>query len=338
MKLLVSCPRGRTFDSFFDKENIALAESLGEVIWNPYGKNMTKSQAKKLIVDCDVYVTLWGAPKLDAELFRVANKIQAVVHLGNRVLPFLSESVWKSGIKVLTGSQYYIASAAEGTLSYVLAALRNIPEYSMRLKYQNEWKHSWDTNRGLIGKIVGIVNYNAVSANFIRLLLAFDVKILVYDNKKIPKTVQKESGFEQVELMDIFCRSDVITVHTPNYKNYFHLISFEHFQKMRDGALIVNTSVGGLVNDEALAYALMKGKIYAVIDVYEQAPINDSNYFHYFQNAMLMPQMGGPTYDVRKLVTRNLLQECADYVEKGKSSAHSITYAEAKKIEIPNMM
>ncbi len=333
MKMLVTCPRGRTFDSFFDKENVDLAKSLGEVVWNPYGSKLTSNQAQKLIVGCDTYVTVWGAPRLDGELLAAADSLRIVMHLGNSPLPFVSDEAWKRGIVVLTGEKYYTASAAEGTLAYILCALRQIPEYSMRLKYKHEWKHSWDGNRGLVGKTVGIVNYNPVAARLARLLQPFDVKILVYDesDRRIAHSLGRKAA--QVSLEELFACSDIVTVHTPERANRYHMIGFEHFAYMKDGALLIDTSIGGLINRSALVSALTTRRIFAVLDVYEQEPPNPDELFFYLPNVILMPHMGGPTHDVRSLVVRSLLRECADYIEHGIVPKHRMTYSAARRRE-----
>ena len=127
MKAFVTLPRGAVFDTFFTPENIALAESLGEVIWNETDRHLTPDEIAARIGDCDTYITGWGSPRLDRAILDAAPKLRLLTHLCGTVVPFVSEPMWERGIRVLSGNRFFAESVAEGTLAYILAALRDIP-------------------------------------------------------------------------------------------------------------------------------------------------------------------------------------------------------------------
>jgi len=133
MKALISTPRGTVFDTFFPPENIQLAESLGDIVWNPEDSQFTKEELFPLLRDCDAYITTWGAPRLDGDLIAACPRLKLLTHLCGTVKPVTSDAVWENGIRVLTGNNYFAESVAEGTLAYILSALRDIPYYSHRL-------------------------------------------------------------------------------------------------------------------------------------------------------------------------------------------------------------
>ena len=173
MKALITTPQGYIFDTFFSKENIALAEELGEIVWNESDKQFTKSEIIERIGDCDVYITTWGAPRLDAEILAAAPRLKMLTHLCGTVVPVVSDAVWKRNIRVLSGNRFFAESVAEGTLAYMLTVLRQIPFYSIRAKEGKIWKNPTDYNQGLAGKKIGIISYGAIARNLVRILSAF---------------------------------------------------------------------------------------------------------------------------------------------------------------------
>ncbi|MBQ8817728.1 MAG: hypothetical protein IJZ83_04060, partial [Clostridia bacterium] len=138
MKSIISLAKGNTFDTFFDKDNIELTNSLGQTLWNTSEKCITAEEVARRIHDCENYVTLWGSPRLDSEILKSAPNLKLLTHLGGTVVPFVSEEMWERGIKVISANDYFAESVAEGTLAYILCALRDIPKYSRDLKERKQ--------------------------------------------------------------------------------------------------------------------------------------------------------------------------------------------------------
>ncbi len=325
MKILISCPQGKIFNTFFDDENIEIAEQLGQVVWNMSGENMTEADVKKAIKNCDVYVTYWGSPRIDAELLKEANNLKAVIHLGGSLEQMVSEEVFARGICVLCAEDFYTVSAAEGILTYMLSGMRRIPEYSARVKYKNDWIHSWDTNSGIVGKTVGIVNYGNISERLTKLLIPFDIEILVYDKMGIAPSRLKEGLFERVSLDELCKRSDIVVVNTASYPNSYNMLNTESMQYMKKGALLIDTSIGGVVNKNALLALLLNGRISAVLDMCEQEMDQADRSLMFLNNLTVMPRIAGPASDIRRVAVKHLLRECADFINSGKLPKHSVS-------------
>ena len=329
MKSLISLPRGTTFETFFDKENIALAESFGGAIWNDGQRHLSRDEVAERIADCENYVTLWGSPRLDEEILRHAPKLKLLTHLGGTVVPFVSEAMWARGIKVISANDYFAESVAEGTLAYILCALRDIPKYADELKKQKKWKSSSSYTAGLMGKTVGLVSYGAIARHLVRLLSQFQVRIMVYDIKPLPPEDVKKYRLRQASLDEIFSTCDIVSLHTPLFDATYHLIGEALLGRIKDGALFVNTSRGAVVNQRALEAALARGRFRAVLDVYEKEPPESDSPLFDLPNVMMLPHMAGPTVDMRAYFTRELLLEAHGYVDHGRPPAHEITREKA---------
>ena len=308
MKLFVACPRGRTFNSFFDEENITLAESLFDVTWNPFDRNLTDDEVVTLAAGCDVYMSVWGSPAPCSKMLEASPNLRVIAHLGTSTEHLRTDECEQRGINVLSGEDFYARSAAEGTLSYILASLRSIPEFSLRLKYKGEWKHKWDSYRSLMGKTVGIYNYGRVAKWLVKLLTPFGVSVIVYDKEKI-----QDTDITQVSALRLFSSSDIICVYTPSAGNCYKEIGSSLLNIIKAGAIFLDLSIGGVVDREALLDALIRKNFTAVLDVYEKEPPDKDDELIAHHNVIPMPHMAGPSLDVRKLITHELLLKSAAY-------------------------
>lgn len=326
---MIAIPKGNTFSTFFDQNNLALAEELGGAVWNPLDRQMTADEVADVIGDCENYVTLWGSPRLDETILNRAPKLKLLTHLGGTVVPFVSEALWERGIRVISANDYFAESVAEGTLAYILCALRDIPKYSDDLKNRKQWKTSTSYTAGLMGRTVGLVSYGTIAGILVRILSQFKVKIMVYDIKPLPEEDVKRYGLVQASLEQIFSECDVVSLHTPLFDATYHLIGEELLSKLKDGALFVNTSRGGVVDQRALERELAKGRFRAVLDVYEKEPPESDCRLFDLPNVMMIPHMAGPTVDMRSYITRELLLEAAGYLDGNRPLSHEITKEKA---------
>ncbi|MBO5222435.1 MAG: hydroxyacid dehydrogenase [Clostridia bacterium] len=325
MKLFVSLPKNAVFPTFFTPENIRLAESLGQVVWNERSTQMSAEEIAQIIGDSDAYVTGWGSPRLDETILDRAPQIKLLVHLCGTVVPFVSDALWERGIRVISGNDFFALSVAEGTIGYMLTALRDIPKYSRRLKDDKIWKEPEDFTRGLLGKTVGIVSYGAIARHLVRMLAPFGVKLKVYDIKPLPAEDAAKYGLEQVSLPELFSKSDIISLHTPLYDKTHHLIGEDLLRRIPEHALFINTSRGAIVDQPALEKCLTEGRFRAVLDVYEKEPLPLENPLFDCDNVILMPHMAGPTVDLRKEITRCLLLESVAFLKEGGPLPHEIS-------------
>lgn len=325
MKTFVTLPKNSVFPTFFTDENIALAESLGEVIWNDKEIQLTHDEIAQSIRGSDVYVTGWGSPRLDARILDAAPSLKLLVHLCGTVVPVVSDELWERGIRVVSGNDFFAESVAEGTIGYILSALRDIPKYSSRLKNERKWKTSSDTNRGLLGKTVGIVSYGAIAHHLVRMLQPFRVKIKLYDIKPIPESDKVRYNITEASLEDIFSTCDIVTVHTPLNEHTHHLIGAPLLSLLKEDALFVNTSRGAVIDQAVLENELEKGRFRAFLDVYEKEPPSVESRLYGLPNVIMMPHMGGPTVDLRRDITQALLIEASDFLKNGAPLPHEIT-------------
>lgn len=331
MKALVALKKDKTFDTFFTKENIELAKTLGEIIWIDTAK-ASEDELKERIKDCDTYITCWGSPALTPEILECAPKLKLLTHLGSTVAPVVCDEVYARDIKVISGFDYYSKSTAEGAVAYMLAALRNIPFYTDRLKSKKIWRETDDYTNGVIYKTVGIVGFGGVGRYVTKMLTSFDVNIKVYDIAEICDEEKQKYNITQCGIEEIFSTCDIISLHLPYNDSTYHIIDDTLLSKIKKGALFVNTARGAVVDEVALTKHLKKGDFNAALDVYEKEPIDMDSPLLSLDNVLLLPHQAGPTVNLRSLITRELIKESADFIDKGLPLKNEILQAKARNM------
>jgi len=163
----------------------------------------------------------------------------------------------RRGITVCNVPFYGENTVAEHTFALILALSRKVHEAFVRVRAAN---FSLDGLRGfdLKGKTIGVVGAGRIGLHVIRIARGFGMKVLATDVKQ-DHFWAEVLGFDYVGLDELLAHSDIITLHAPHNKHTHHLINRRNFDKIKPGAILINTARGGLVDTEALLIALEKG-------------------------------------------------------------------------------
>jgi D-lactate dehydrogenase len=157
-------------------------------------------------------------------------------------------------IPVCNVPSYGENTVAEHAMALLLGLTRKLFQSVKRVK---EGIYDFHGLRGidLKGKTIGVVGTGRIGAHLIKMAKGFDMEVLGYDpypNKDLAKTY----GFKYVKLDELLAHSDFISLHVPLFKDTYHLINKKNIKKVKPGAYIINTARGGLIDPEALVWAL----------------------------------------------------------------------------------
>jgi D-3-phosphoglycerate dehydrogenase len=219
----------------------------------------------------------------------------------------------KYGIAVTNTPTTISTTVAEFTLGLLLSLSRNITKCDKQIR-NGVWEPqlSWE----LYNKTVGIIGFGSIGKEFAKLLKPFNTTIYVYDIKP-NKEVEKALGIQYVEMDDLLEQSDVVSLHLPLDPSTRGMFNAECFSKMKDGAVLVNTSRGGVVLEKALIDALKSGKISAAaLDVFETEPINADNELLTMDNVILTPHAASYTAEGYNRTLDSCLQSIQDAVNQ----------------------
>ncbi len=314
MKILVTSPVGIVKDTFFTDRVKKALEEVGEIEYNPYDRHFTPEELRDRLEDKDVVITGWGTPMLTEEVLSKANNLKMLAHTGGSVADYAAPELYERGIIVLSGNMVFAESVAEACVCYTMASLRDITRYDAIVK-AGGWQGDKPNNtKGIMDRTVGLVGFGMIAKFFAKMLQPFRCKIKIYSSYLTPEEAAQYNA-TVAPLDEIFETCDIISVHSAQTPKTYHLIGEQQFKKMKDGALIVNTARGSVIDEEAMIRELETGRIFAALDVYETEPLDPDSKLRSMDNVLLLPHMGGPTIDRREYVTLALIDDIKELKE-----------------------
>ncbi|MCA9832659.1 MAG: phosphoglycerate dehydrogenase [Thermomicrobiales bacterium] len=208
----------------------------------------------------------------------------------------------RAGVIVLNAPGANATSAGEHTIALLLAVTRQIP-FANATTHAGEWKRKQIKPIDLRGRTLGMIGIGRVGSVVAKRLKAFEMQVIAYD-PYLPRQRFADMGVEQVELEDIWTRSDIVTFHSPSTTETHHILNAETLAKMKPGAIVINAGRGELVDEFALADALKSGHISgAGVDVFPFEPCTESPLFG-LPNVVLTPHTGGSSAEALEAVGR----------------------------------
>ncbi len=227
-----------------------------------------------------------SATKATREIIEVANNLKVIGRAGVGLDNVDREAAKEKGVQVRNTPAATSISVAELTLGMMLAAARHIGQGTVSLK-QGRWDKKKFKGIELFGKTLGIIGMGRIGTELAKRAKAMGMTVIFHD------AVVKESAVATYKSIDeILAESDFVSLHLPHTDSTHHMISTEQFNKMKDGAILVNAARGGVVDEDALYDALKSGKLRAAaIDVYEKEPVTEHKLFE-LENVVLTPHVG----------------------------------------------
>ncbi|MFC7220843.1 hydroxyacid dehydrogenase [Streptomyces polyrhachis] len=242
----------------------------------------------------EVLLTHWGAPPLTPAALATMPRLRAVVHAAGSVKHHVTDAVWARGIAVSSAAAANALPVAEYTVAAILFSGKRVLD-SARAYTAHRAAFPllpFHAGGGNYRRTVGVVAASHIGRRVLELLRPYDLRLLVHD-PYLDEAGAKELGAEWAELDELARRSDVVTIHAPQLPETRHLFDARRLALLPDGATLVNTARGSLVDTEALTAELLSGRISAVLDVTEpDVPPADSPLYD-LPNVLLTPHIAG---------------------------------------------
>jgi len=248
--------------------------------------------------------------KITRAVIEAASKLQIVGRAGVGVDNIDVPAATERGVIVVNSPGGNTVAVAELTLAMMLDLVRRImPAHASMLR--GEWKRSAFLGRQLWGKTLGVVGVGRIGVEVIRRAQAFDMKVLGFD-PFLTDARANQLGIEAVTVEEILKRSDFVTLHTPLTKETKNLIDAESIATMKNTAVIINCSRGGIIDEAALYDALKNGKLGgAGLDVFAVEPSTDSP-LRELENVVLTPHLGASTEEAQVEVAVDVAEQIVD--------------------------
>lgn len=235
---------------------------------------------EQLIERCrDAEIVFINKSPMTAEVIAACPKLRmiGILATGYNIVDLAAASA--HGVTVCNVPDYSTTAVAQMTWALLLEATQQVGLHNTSV-HDGQWQNAptfcyWNVPlTELTGKTMGIVGYGAIGRTVGAVAQAFGMRLLV--TARHPKPVPE--GAEYVSLSELLRRSDVVSLHCPQTAENLHMIGVQALSEMKDGAILLNTARGGLIDEAAVAAALKSGKLaYYGADVVSKEPIAPEN-------------------------------------------------------------
>jgi D-3-phosphoglycerate dehydrogenase len=243
-------------------------ESMGCVVRNE--PSLTADDLPRAIAGVNVLIV--RSTKVTSAVFEAADSLALVVRAGAGVNTIDLEAADHSGVFVANCPGKNAHAVAELALGLIIAADRGIAGATADLGAGRWRKKHYGAAAGLRGRILGILGYGTIGQILAGYGAALGMKRLVWSRSLTPERAEAEGVQFAASPLDVAQNADVVTLHLAANSETRGLINAEFLQAIKEGAILVNTSRGEIVDQEALAAAIPKKNLRVALDVYDGEP------------------------------------------------------------------
>ncbi|HVM10598.1 MAG TPA: hydroxyacid dehydrogenase [Acidimicrobiales bacterium] len=311
--------------SAFTEPQWTRLHDLAEVVDDEPLATFTDERATAVLRRVEVLLGHWGCPTLDAQALEKAPELRLLAYAAGSVKEWstITDDVFDRKVLVTSAAAANAVPVAEFTVAAIVFANKGVFLAREWLRDPDGPKARRPKPVGNYGKRVGIVGASHVGRKTIELLRPFDLDVVVAD-PYLDERAASEIGVRKVELDELVATSDVVSIHAPDLPETRHLVGAAQLAAMKDGAVLINTARGALVDTEALEAELATGRISAVLDVTDPEPLPRTSRLYDLPNVFLTPHVAGSQGSELARLADLALDEIERYV-RGEPPLHPIT-------------
>ncbi|MFD7426073.1 hydroxyacid dehydrogenase [Streptomyces sp. NPDC059818] len=268
---------------------------------------------REALARAEVLITGWGCPPVDASVLAAAPRLRAVVHSAGTVKSLVTEACWERGIAVSSGADTNGVPVAEFTLAAVLFAGKGVFAARERLRAERGALSPYDLGDaiGNFGRRVGIIGASRIGRRVIELLRPFDLEVWLSD-PYVDEASARALGVRPAGLDELLAGCEVVSLHAPAIPETYRMLDRARLGLLPDGAVLINTARGALIDTAALTDEVASGRITAVLDVTDPEPLPPDSRLLDLPGAFLTPHLAGSLGNE----LRRLGSAAADEVER----------------------
>jgi len=292
-KALITCHHlQRHFESFRPRYE---AMDVEPILPRIEGQQLDAAAMREVIAGVDAVIA--GDDQIDASVLEVgkASGLKAVIKWGIGTDSIDKAKAAELGIPVYNTPGTFANEVADLAISLLLNVLRQTHLMHSSIK-EGGWRKV--QGRTLAGKTAGLIGLGSIGLAIARRTAAFGMTTIGYDIRAIPPDVLAENSVTQVDLDELFAKSDAILIACELTPQNHHLLNADAFARMKDGLYIVNVSRGPLIDEAALCAALEGGKVAgAGLDVFEVEPLPEESALRGVESCVFSTHNGSNTVE-----------------------------------------
>jgi D-3-phosphoglycerate dehydrogenase / 2-oxoglutarate reductase len=239
-----------------------------------------------------------SATRVTSDVLDAATNLKVIARAGIGLDNVDLDAATRRGVMVVNAPQSNVISAAEHTLALLLSQARNLPQAHAHL-VDGRWERARWEGVELAGKTIGLVGLGRVGSLVAARAAGFGMRVIAFD-PYVSADRAKEMGVEVMPTLEaLLVQSDFVSVHLPRTPETEALIGEKELRMMKPGARLVNTSRGGIVDEDALSKAIEDGHLGgAALDVFATEPMTDSPLFR-LPTVVVTPHLGASTREAQ---------------------------------------
>ena len=287
------------------------AVNPGDLSWDcflPFGsitvyENTEKHQTIQRVEGADIVMT--NKTPITQALLDACPTVKLICVLATGYNVVDCDAARERGIPVCNVPDYGTNAVAQFTFSLLLELCNRVGHHD-DLVHRGDWTTCpsfcfWDTPQmELYGKTFGIIGFGSIGRAVGKIAAAMGMEVLAYNRSRHP---EGEAIGKYVDLDTLLAKADILSLHCPLTPENTGMINREVLQKMKDGAILLNTARGGLLDEQAVADALRSGKLRgAAVDVVSREPIQAGNPLLSAPNCIITPHMAWAPIETRQRI------------------------------------
>lgn len=275
----------------------------------------SEDAAAVALASFDAIVPMRERTPFPASLIARLPKLRFIALTGGRAPTLDIAACTQHGVLVCNtgGGDLVTASTSELTWALLLAAQRHLPQADALIRAAR-WHESLPMGETLEGKRLGIVGLGKLGARVARLGLAFGMDVVAW-SQNLTDEAAAAGGARRVSKEELFATSDAVTLHLVLSDRSRGIVGASELSAMKQGAVLVNTSRGPLIDEAALLTALHGGRITAALDVFGQEPLPADHPLRSAPNTVLSPHLGYSTWPVMSRFYQDSVENIAAWLD-----------------------
>ena len=293
-----------------DKRPIELLNNENiEYVINPIGRKLKEDELADMVADFDVIIA--GTEAITDRVMARARNLKLISRVGVGLDSVDILAAERRGILVSYTPDAPAPAVAELTLSFMFSLLRHTHIANLQM-HRGEWNRHF--GRRISEVTIGVIGLGRIGGRVLNMLSGLNhPRILVNDIQSSLVAGFKGLNFTAVEKEIIYREADLISIHVPLTELTKNMISYNELKQMKRGAMIINTSRGGIINEKDLATIMNEGYLAgAAIDVFEQEPYNGA--LSEIENCLLTSHMGSMSIDCRSRMEIEATEEAVRFL------------------------
>lgn len=313
-------------EKLFSQTDLNRLENCCRIVAGEPLREFHSEVARAQLADTDILITGWGCPAIDAAVLETAPSLKLVAHAAGSVKHLIGPALFERGIAVTNAAAANAVPVAEFALAAILFANKDVFRFRQLYAQQRrslEMHQSFDGDSGSWHKKVGIVGASRIGRRVLEFLRPHDMDILLYD-PLVSAAEAEQLGTRLASLPELMTECQTVSLHAPLLAATQHMIDAEMLARMPDGATLINTARGGLVDQTALEAELSRGRLSAILDVTEPEVLAPTSPLYELPNVVLTPHIAGAIGNERQRLGRLITDEIERFVA-GDPLQHKLT-------------